>query len=551
MEKTYYDIASEVLGIPKLPETGLYPFEILDTFNDELILVHYDEEYVKTTSLDDPLRLVRGTIIDINTRLIVCSSYGYIPRIVTDNSNFINERSEYYLDTDGQSHAVNNFFSINDALGYYRTTGVKSFNIMPLYEGTTVRLWKYKKKRLISTHRKINADKSIFGSSKTFSQILNECLEGYKVDNVLDDNLVMNFTLMNRELLRASKFPISVYGDNRDGIAVFMGNTMAANDIPFNNVALQWWFGGYLLDAFNYYNFSNNPSKKLFITWLLEERYIDEMFKSGYNLLGIKDSGTFNSYGEGIVLQYAYSGKNRLIQVVPSNYQFRDNIFGDNPNTLNYVFYLLTVAQYPNNINKKITPDNYIENLPPVNNIFLGVSEKDFERRFVKNEPFIDVSMYPSYSVEELTDSSNPNSQKYRFNNAVMHYAMSLPLYKQLDALYFMYKMPSYIKALKEAIFITAYNLVNRTYIDSVVKRPYVTKTIEFLSERIEAAAHKSKVKKGERGGLNLGKFKVNEKEFKVRLENTVDSFTGDLLYKLCNIYGVFKGTKWYYVEAK
>ena len=164
---------------------NVYPFKIKDRDDDRsLYLVHYDENTIGETSLDNSLREHCGTIVSLTERRVVCSSIGYVPEVVIEDANFLTNNSIFassgLLDTDGHPHRLKRFKTMqNDALGYYNLTGQECFDIIPTYDGTNIRVWKHNGELLISTNGKINANKSRWGvETQTFGEMFYACAEG-------------------------------------------------------------------------------------------------------------------------------------------------------------------------------------------------------------------------------------------------------------------------------------------------------------------------------------------------------------------------------------
>ena len=142
----------ELVGVES--KNGKYPFRIVDTKEDfGLSMIHYDVDEIGNTDKEDKSRFLRGTIVSEEKGIIV-PSFGYTPTIVCDK--FPEDENEILTDKDGKTHTLKDF-------------GLKS--VFPMFDGTLLRVWKYKDNIYVSTHRKIDASNSRWGTSGKFVTI--------------------------------------------------------------------------------------------------------------------------------------------------------------------------------------------------------------------------------------------------------------------------------------------------------------------------------------------------------------------------------------------
>jgi hypothetical protein len=124
-------IISEILQIPDCES-----WSITDSIEDKgLYNVHYSQDADKTK-----YGSLRGIVVDIKTKCIVCCSYGYTPTFVSDDIN------------------VPQIMANNAALRIG-------------YEGTIIRVFKHQGIVYTSTHRRIIPNQSRWGNSKPFAEI--------------------------------------------------------------------------------------------------------------------------------------------------------------------------------------------------------------------------------------------------------------------------------------------------------------------------------------------------------------------------------------------
>jgi hypothetical protein len=138
------DTIATILNLTQ-DENGKYPFKIVNEY-ESLRLVHYDQNTIHNTEVDNELRKIRGVIVDIEEKKVVCPSFGYTPSIV---SNSLPEPESVVKDSYDKEY-----------------TFPKEFKIFPVTEGTMIRVWKYEDELMISTHRQINAENASWGTSE-------------------------------------------------------------------------------------------------------------------------------------------------------------------------------------------------------------------------------------------------------------------------------------------------------------------------------------------------------------------------------------------------
>ena len=149
---------ASILGIQDLST-----FDVLSSIR-ELYLVHYtpgprnrrtdsQANIVSPRSMD--ARDVRGIIVDVATKMIVCSSFGYTP-----TSNV----SELKPGEDGRYHLV-------DTDGIQHDLDPNRLTIKLGYEGTILRVFKHGGTVYHSTHRRIDSSRSRWGNSPSFKEL--------------------------------------------------------------------------------------------------------------------------------------------------------------------------------------------------------------------------------------------------------------------------------------------------------------------------------------------------------------------------------------------
>ena len=163
-------------------------------------LLHYNPEKAKnllsitkddvySTSNIEIILQCRGWIINMNTKKIVCKSYGYPINVNIDE-------------------IPNQHFLINELGGIIDPNELK-FNIY--YGGTLIRIWNNNGINMFSTHKKINAMNSKWGNNKTFHQLF---IENQSIFSSIDDipiqeNTVSIFLINDISLLTDTRTNIT------------------------------------------------------------------------------------------------------------------------------------------------------------------------------------------------------------------------------------------------------------------------------------------------------------------------------------------------------
>jgi hypothetical protein len=134
----------------------------------------------------------------------------------------------------------------------------------------------------------------------------------------------------------------------------------------------------------------------------------------------IEDIDNHISIGEGLIL---FNGKT-MLKMISSAYNRRSKLVDNNPNVMHRVYELLDSAQFP-----KDGSDTFLEKYPaipcPTDEQIEGIKEHIISKFPVD---------WKTPSDEQLTENSSAG-RELRLRVAVMHYAMSLPIFHQKGAL--------------------------------------------------------------------------------------------------------------------
>jgi hypothetical protein len=146
------DIKQEVANILNIPNTDAWDIVSSDP-DRHLYLIHYSSEANLAK-----YGWLRGIVIDLSARAIVCQSYGYTPTV---------NASSLKVSYDGCIHLTD----LNRA--EYKLDPNK-IQIKYGFEGTIIRIFKHNGIVYRTTHRRLDISRSRWGSSKTFLEMYKE-----------------------------------------------------------------------------------------------------------------------------------------------------------------------------------------------------------------------------------------------------------------------------------------------------------------------------------------------------------------------------------------
>ena len=173
----------EILGLDSAQGWSVVDYDE----EEQLALLHYREDADKML-----YGYIRGLFIDLETNSIIADSFGYTPTLVSQEIELVNN-SLVLRDSEGNTHT----FSKDEAI------------IKRVFEGVVIRVIWRKGKMYKITHRKINTNKSRWGSSKSFMKMYEEA--GGPTEEQLFDISVPNsstcydFLVVDRSLLVATR----------------------------------------------------------------------------------------------------------------------------------------------------------------------------------------------------------------------------------------------------------------------------------------------------------------------------------------------------------
>jgi hypothetical protein len=200
------ELLTTIADVLKIPcKDSKYPFKIVDSKPEkDLYMVHYDVDEINNSPKDSIERKLRGVIVSEEDGIIV-PSFGYTPTIVLDDFDI--KTVENVTEKQGQVHNLKEF----------NTT-----KILPMFDGTLLRVWKYKNEIHISSHKKIDAVNSRWGTSGKFVELfkkyteeifdLEDLFNTEGVEESLEQEYtsikIHNFLLVDNDLMISSKLSL-------------------------------------------------------------------------------------------------------------------------------------------------------------------------------------------------------------------------------------------------------------------------------------------------------------------------------------------------------
>ena len=363
-------------------EKGEYPFTIVSQHpHFPLVLIHYKDEAVENVPYDSEIRKHRGTIIDIETGQIVCSSVGYISKV---------DKFRDMQGKPGASFALENFFAeVEFSLREKKEIPNRKISFSPIYEGTLIRVWRYRGELMYSSHRAIDCTNSHWGPSDKFLDLFKRYSPELNLDEMIVDGRVSSFILMNVDLLLASKMDFT----GRSGFLIYTGTRPVTN----NDITYDFTFPC-VTELAN----PDNADKHVFSP---EVRYnwVPPAWRN-FIVTCKMDDGV------------------RLVRKIDPEYERELELVGNEANILRRIFVLADDAKFP-----KGGDDRYLAMYPPV-----PVLTKSQIAGLV--EPFRSFEEIPGtvYTAEQLTDKEDKKVHTRRIVNILTHYAMAISPCHQL-----------------------------------------------------------------------------------------------------------------------
>jgi len=427
-----------------------YPFKVLDSdVENGLYLLHYDDATVGS-STNDNLRQLRGTIVDIESG-IVCNSFGYTPTIIADKIT---------PDADGNWKAA-------DTDGHVQEFNVQNAVFQCLYEGCLIRVWKHKNKVYHSTHRRLIADGSRWGNSEYFTSLYTK-YGGPREEELFDpekpySSLCHFFLIVDRQLMMSSKLPLGDF----EGFLLYFGALPQYTRGPHPSGLPTEWSGPRESSADRSYPVDIVEWDTSNSSWYNSDAFVSIEESLGSNpivaldevtdgkiqipcqfsvdmanqVLGVGFHPNRKSHspdsrldtGEAVLCRYVDgSGIDRMVRIHSKAHEWRQQIVNNQPNLLFRAYELLEGSYYPK---KPTDRETYLDKYPVIG----AASVEDFRvlSESATNHTYIFGGSITNpirpISRQALVDRSNSASRDLRFSNAILCYALSVPLARQGD----------------------------------------------------------------------------------------------------------------------
>lgn len=301
----------KILGLSKA--TG---WSIVDKV-DNLVMVHYDDG-ADLTDID----FLRGVVVDIANNRYVASSYGYTPTAVVDELKVDDSGHFEITDEDNKVHK----FPVNDTI------------VKPVFEGVVLRIIWYEGKCYKLTHKRINTERSRWGSSIYFVKMYEEA-GGPTPEQLFDlsvstSSSCYSFLVVHSDLCVATRQMVN------KPYLVYLGEEIT--NYGENSVRGIWNAPApsSAIDAIVNTSFIHNPAE------LSVEDANKHLHSGYYSEFEVSDKRM--STGEGLlVCRKSLSGDIiDIVKVHSTSFDWRFKMRGNNPNTKHQFFSLLNTV-YP------------------------------------------------------------------------------------------------------------------------------------------------------------------------------------------------------------
>ncbi|CAH6418516.1 Hypothetical protein POVN_LOCUS233 [uncultured virus] len=438
-----YEFITKALGLPALSESGDKPrskyWRIVDQDAD-VTLLHYEPDALPLIMQDDEftpaekdaLLALRGTIIDTVTGRVLCRSFGYTPTVTADTL-----RSEGVME-------------LKDQFGVPITIDMAKAIFQPCYEGTILRFWKWKGKVYRSTHRRIDASKSHWGSSKPFPELFAD-LGGPDGESLFGDepnsNFVHVFLVSHPDLLMATK------ADVGDGWLLFL-RTLSIYPEALDKeteMSVSWQ------PKLTVFSLPDDKSETLPIPPPSEGTsplYAPTQFGGSYDTKeapgrGIKVANAILTAGysglsvealtqvdwrvrPGEALICFHGEERRMVKIESRSYNWRAEICGNNPNYLNRLYQLLNFA---------LDPETKTENEHDYKALFPYLATPTAEEfrtlgeTLIRNGPLYlpptDLTRVEEKLLYAPSNARTGDSRDLRLRNITLCLVMAVPVHQQ------------------------------------------------------------------------------------------------------------------------
>ena len=468
------NIVSEILDIPVSNHWDIYDSII----EDGLYLVHFNPN-----SDMKKYNNIRGLIVDIDNRIIICASGGYTPSITLDQIEYDDNNKLVLTDSHNTIHNLKSE-EIKFQIGL---------------EGVVLRIFKYNNKVYYSTHKKIEVrgTKSRWGNSTTFSDMIEKLK--FPSDDELFPSDVKNskyvhiFMISHPDILHVSKDYI------KNGYISYLGHREMNLKLDNNKDILKNIEN--ITDSLDDAKNNNKYYNPKYLTIDEANKYL----KYGYYPdLALNDDKRLR-YGEFIMI-YDNNG-NWSIKLESEAYSWRSSMRNENPNI--YHQYFILSGSSKTDTNQYDALIEYKRKYPifDVYNIDSIITYLKSGKTFLK--------WNQNNTSNELVFT--PSGRLY---NIWICYIMSCPLHRQYEVS----KIYNRYFEDKNTLLIFLYNLYITDKYEEI-NNNMITTLIDIAINKVSNSINISGIKLVSRDNFN--------KMVKNSIENAISLRHGPIIYKL------------------
>lgn len=373
-------IVTKALGLPASLNmywdiTDLYPSKEAP----ELALAHYNEHYDPDSRQLEPIRKIRGVIVDLKTEAVVADAYGYTQNLpcyerLTEVKGADDPSGTIQLQTEITAY-LNDYEMAPDEIPKV-TAGTRSFDkasstMFIGYEGALIRIFKWNGQAFFSTHRRINAIRSNWGGRTSFLTLYNQ-LGGPSLESFFGEEPYSPYCYM----FLIVHNDIRIASSTRDNRLVFIGMKKVWDPETYAQPGQPYaWSGEFKADLPSVGHepdaFSSDPNRALIIQPSISVEIANKFLFPNTSARSIPDSAVgfgakehelvidYNEDGSRVneiyfqrlpdqikderlsggdfVILYTQTpqGETIVYRLEPSAYEYRVGITGNNPNLYN------------------------------------------------------------------------------------------------------------------------------------------------------------------------------------------------------------------------
>jgi hypothetical protein len=224
---SYLDSYWDVVAVYPKENTGLDP---------QLALAHYGERFNPNIRRHAPLRHVRGVIVDLKNRNVVCQNVGYTEPVPI-YSDLVNNGTSYSFDSQVRVYQTTEDENPDEEPTYQpgRMVFTGSAALFLGTESVMVRVFRWNGITFFSNFKQIDGLTSSWaGNREKFGNTFERLTNGYKIADLFDDELYSPYVhtfILNDKSVRLST-------SMRENRVVYIGATKVWEDGPDSQVSV-------------------------------------------------------------------------------------------------------------------------------------------------------------------------------------------------------------------------------------------------------------------------------------------------------------------------